>query len=282
MISDLLFRLRAVFRRRAVEEELNDELRFHFDREVEKLMRSGMARPEALRQARLALGGMDPVKEECRQARGVSALEIAIQDLRYALRGMRHRPAFTLAAMLTLAFGTAAISTVFTLANTMFFRELPVDRPERVVIVQATRRHERAKGWVSYPEYTHFRDHTKTLQELAAHYPTAPLFVTANSRSQEINAAVVSANFFPLVGLNPALGRFFRPEEDSVPDRDPVAILSYDLWRNWFGGSPDVLGAPHVRPQRLRWPHTCPARGAVSSNSRWRDEPPPGIPGLHP
>jgi predicted permease len=243
MLSDVLFRLRALFQQRAVEEELDDELRFHFDREVEKLERSGLARQEALRRARLSLGGLDPVKEECRQARGISALEIAVQDLRYALRGMRARPAFTIAAVLTLAFGAGAISTVFTLANTLFFRELPVDHPDRLVIVQATRRHGHWLGWVSYPDYVHFRDGAKTLEGLAAHYSTAPLFVTTANRSQELNGAVVSANYFPLLGLNPALGRFFRPDEDSVPDRNPVAVLSYALWRNWFGASPDVLGA---------------------------------------
>jgi predicted permease len=243
MISDLLFRFRALFRRGAVEQELDDELRFHFEHEVEKLIRSGFARPEALRRARLALGGLDQVKEECRQARGISGLEIAMQDLRYAIRGMRRSPAFTLASVVTLGFGAAAISTVLTLANTLFFRELPVDRPDRVVAVQATRRHGRLPGFVAYPDYVHFRDQNKTLEGLAAHYSTAPLFVAANNQSREVNGSVVSANFFPLLGVRPALGRFFRQDEDSVPDRDRVAVLSYDFWRNWFDSSHDALGA---------------------------------------
>ncbi len=242
MLTDLLFRLRSLFRRKTVEEELDDELRFHFEREAEKHMDSGVAREEALRRARLAFGGLDQVKEECRQARGVSALETAIQYLRYAMRGMRRSPAFTAAAVLTLGLGTGAISTVFTLANTLFFRNLPVDRPDEVVFVQATRRQGRARGWVSYPDYVHFRDQTKTLSGLAAHCSNAPLFVTANQQSKQINGAVVSANFFTVVGVTPALGRFFRQDEDSVPDRDRVTVLSYELWRNWFGSSPDVLG----------------------------------------
>src|SRR5712692_10246612 len=143
MLTDLLYRLRTIFRRKTVEEELDDELRFHFEREVEKHMNSGLTREEALRRARLAFGGLDQVKEECRQARGVSALETAIQDLRYAIRGMRRSPTFTVAAVLTLGLGTGAISTVFTLANTLLFRNLPVDRPEEVVVVQATRRQGR-------------------------------------------------------------------------------------------------------------------------------------------
>lgn len=243
MLSDLLFRLRAIFRRNAVEEDLDDELRFHFEREVEKLVASGVNPEDASRRAKLAIGGMDQVKEECRQARGVTALETVFQDLRYAARSMRHSPGFTVAAVLTLGFGAAAVSTVFTLANTLLFRQFPVAHPDRVVTVQATRRHGRLQGWVSYPDYVHFRDGTKTLEGLALHYSTAPLFVTAGNRSREVNGAVVSANFLPLLGATPALGRFFRADEDKVPDRDPVAVLSYDFWRDWFGASPDVVGA---------------------------------------
>jgi len=243
MIRAVLFRLRAVFRRRTVEKELDDELQLQLEHEVEKFMRSGLTRQEALRRSRLAFGGLDQVKEECRQARGISWLETAMQDLRYAARGLRRSPGFTAAAVLTLGFGTGAISTVFTLAYTMFFRELPVDRPDRVVVVQATRRHGGSAGWVSYPDYVHFRDRTRALQGLAAHYSTAPLFATIHNHSKEVNGAVESANFFPLLGLRPALGRFFREDEDSVPDRDRVAVLSYDFWHNWFGSSPDAVGS---------------------------------------
>src|SRR5215469_1575451 len=125
MLRDLLFRLRALFRHHAWEEELNDEVQYHFEREVEKLMGLGLARQEALSRARLALGGLDQVKEECREARGVAAIEATFQDLRYAMRGMRRSPVFTLAALLTLGSGAASVSTVFTLGNTLFFRELP-------------------------------------------------------------------------------------------------------------------------------------------------------------
>ncbi len=243
MWSDFLLRLRALFRRIAVEKELDDELRFHLEKEIEKRMASGRSRAEALRQANTALGGLDQIKEECRQARGVSLLETTGQDLRYAMRGMRHNPAFALAAVLTLGFGTAGVSTVFTLANTLFFRKLPVARADRIVVVEATRRHGRLPGWVAYPAYAHFRDNTKTLEGLAAAYSTAPLFVTSDGQSREINGAVVSANFFPLLGVRPALGRFFRPDEDRVPDRDRVAVVSFDFWRNWLGSSPRVSGS---------------------------------------
>ena len=243
MWSDLVFRIRAIFRRKAVETELDEEIRFHIEQQIEAYKRTGLTHEAAVRRSRLNFGGLDEVKEECRWVRGISLLETTLQDLRYALRGMRRSPVFTVTALVTLALTTATISTVFNLANTFFFRLLPADRPEQLVAVTPTRRHGTELGWVSYPDYVRFRNRTRTLQRLAAHYSSAPLFVSVNNNAREINGAVVSANFFPLLGLKPVLGRFFRPDEDSVPDRDRVAVFAYDLWRNSFDSSPGVLGA---------------------------------------
>jgi macrolide transport system ATP-binding/permease protein len=170
-------------------------------------------------------------------------VETTLQDVRYAVRAMRRSPVFALVAVLTLALAIGAISTVLDLANTFFFRRLPVDRPEELVTVSPTRRHGTIAGSVSWNDYTCFRTHSQTLQGLAAHYSTAPLFVSIGDNAREINGAVTSANFFPLLGIKPALGRFFRADEDSVPDRDRVAVLGYQLWHDWFGASTDALGA---------------------------------------
>ena len=244
MYSDLRLRLRNLFRRLSVERELDEELRFHLENEVEKLMARGRTRPEALREANLTLGGLTQIKEECRQARGVELIESTIKDFRYVIRGLWRSPAFALTVIITVSFGTAAVATVFTLANTLLFRRLGVDHPDRIVVVQPTREHGRFPGSASYPDYVHFRDHSKTLETLAAVYSTAPLFVTANGHSQEINGAVVSANFFPLLGIRPTLGRFFQRDEDAVPNRDPVAIISFNFWRDWLNLSRNALASP--------------------------------------
>ncbi|PYR92262.1 MAG: hypothetical protein DMF84_14225 [Acidobacteria bacterium] len=243
MVSDLLYRLRALLRGRAVERELEEELRFHLEQEIHRHVASGVSRDEATRSARIAFGGVEQIKEECRDARGIRPIEILVQDLRYGLRTWKRAPVLSMTAVATIALSIASLATVFTLGHTLFWRRLPVDRPDALVVVSATRGRPDAEGPVSYPDYAGFRDRTKTLSGLAAHYSTAPLFVTANGNAKEINGAVVTANFFPLLRVQPALGRFFQEEEDRVPDRDPVAVLSHDLWRSWFASSSHALGA---------------------------------------
>jgi len=243
MLTDLLLRLRALTRGRDVERELDEELRFHIDHEIEKYVAAGLSRDEAMRKARLIFGGVDQIKEDCREARGITLVETVMQDLRYGVRTLKRAPVFAITAIVTIALSTAALATVFTLGHTLFYRELPVDRPGELVTVTATRGRPTPEGLVSYPDYVAFRDRTTTLSGLIAHYPYSPLFVTANGNAKEVNGAVVSANFFPLLGVEPALGRFFHSQEDQVPDRDRVAVVGHDFWRTWFASRPDALGA---------------------------------------
>src|SRR2546426_4177965 len=114
MLSDLLYRLRALFRRSAVEGELDQELRFHFEQQVDKYVRAGLTRFEAIRQSRLAFGGIEQVKEECRQARGLAAAETLVQDIRQALRLWGKNPGFALAAVTAIGLGIGVNAAVFT------------------------------------------------------------------------------------------------------------------------------------------------------------------------
>ncbi len=123
MLSDLVFRLRSLFRRNTVEAELDDELRFHFEQQVEKCLRSGMTREEARRQARLSVGGIDQVKEECREERGVQQMENLLQDLRYGWRMLVKKPAFTIVAN----------TAIFSIVNAVLLRSLPFPEPDWLV-----------------------------------------------------------------------------------------------------------------------------------------------------
>lgn len=163
------------------------------------------------------------------------------QDTRFALRTFRRTPGFTVIAVITIALGLAANVTVFSYANAMFLRDLPVKDAARLVRVYGTNRN-RDDRYFSYSQYAYLRDHATTMDQMVTHYSTAPLYVNVNDQTGELQGAVVSANYFPTFGVTPYLGRFFTPQEDSVPDRDAVAVIGYGLWRSWFGADPAVLG----------------------------------------
>ena len=166
-----------------------------------------------------------------------------IQDVRYALRSSGKSPGFTAAAVGILALGIGATSAIISLVDTLYVRTLPVPEPTRVVEVHQFRRPGEYYN-LSYPDYLYYRDHARCFSGLAAHYSSAPINLVLGGRSGEINGSVVTASYFPVLGIRPAVGRFFRPDEDRVPGRDPVAVLSYGLWRDRFGGDPAVLGRP--------------------------------------
>jgi len=132
MLNDLRYRLRALFRHKTVENDLDDELRFHLDREVEKYVKRGMSEQEARRAARLAFGGNEQVKEDCRDARGTAFIELTLDDARYAVRQLVGNPTFSVVMILTLALSIGANSAIFSVINGVLLKRLPYPEPERL------------------------------------------------------------------------------------------------------------------------------------------------------
>ncbi len=239
MLTDILYRLRAIFRRDAAERELDDEIRLHTEQTIAKLVRSGMPRDEAARHARLVLGGIEQEKELCRDARGTRLIEETLQDLRYALRGLRASPVFAATAVLTLALGTGANVVAFSALNTILFRKLPVERPEEVV--EVTNLTHPPLPSFSYPDYRDFRDRNHVFSSLAAHR-FFPMSLSRNGRSQRLWGYVVTGNYFDTLGEKAFLGRVISPRDDQRDNASPVAVISYGCWQRRFGADPGVVG----------------------------------------
>src|SRR5262245_5366068 len=233
----LAARLRGLFGDRRADRELDDEIETHLRLLTERFVRQGMTEAEAVRAARRQFGNLTLLQEVHRDMRRIRPIETLMQDLRYGLRILRKNPGFTAATVLTLALGIGANLTIFSFVDTFFLRPIPAREPKQLVKFEGRR-----GGGFAYPRYARYRDHSKSFQALAAHYATAPLNLVMEGDARVVNGAVVSANYFPMLGIQPRLGRFFLPEEDAVPDRNPVVVISERMWQDRFGGDPNALG----------------------------------------
>src|SRR6202522_223272 len=166
MLSDILIRLRALFRRDDVEGELDDELRFHFEQQVAKYVQAGVPGEEARRRARLEFGGAEQIKEECRDARGVSFFETLAQDVRYGFRMLRRTPGFTAIAVLTLALAMGANTALFSIINGVLLNPLPYPHPEQLVTLHESKPNF-ANGSISYPNFRDWQKDNHTFSAIA-------------------------------------------------------------------------------------------------------------------
>ena len=243
MFTDLLFRLRALFRRNNVEAELHAELRAHLENEIAKCVAAGVPRDEAARRARLALGGLEQIKEQCRESRGTHLLETTIQDTRYAFRMLRKNTGFTAVAIFTLAIGIGANSAAFGLVDSSLLRGLPFREPERLVHVWTTD----AAGDLHTPspaEYSALRLSSQSFERVAGNGWMDWMgfyFESGASTGESLAGLLVTSNWLPTLGIQPILGRNFLDEEQT-PSRDAVVILSYACWRTRFHSDRHIVG----------------------------------------
>jgi len=236
MLTDIWYRLQAIFRRDRLDTDLDEELRWHLEHEMEKYLRSGIPEDEAKRRARLALGGIPQVSEQCRNSRGISALTELWQDIRYGFRVLRKSPALTSVAIISLALGIGANTTAFSVVNSLILRPLPFPSSERLVFIQP------AKGTThSFPNYRDLRDRNNVFSGVAGYRVTVMGLDTGGS-SQRIWGYLATGNYFEVLSATPLLGRFFGPAEDRVRGGSPYAVLSYGCWKTRFGGDPGIVG----------------------------------------
>ena len=245
--------LRRLFSRKRVEADLDKELRFHFESRVADKVRAGIAESEARRLTRIAFGGMEQIKEDCRERRGTMWLESLWQDVRYGLRQLRNAPGFTVAAVLTLALGIGANTAIFTLVHGVLQRSLPVADPSRLYRVgdQGTCCYntgfENDTGdydLFPYDLYLQLQQSSPEFEQLAAlQAGGSSLSVrSGSSPAKPFRSEFVSGNYFETLGVSAYAGRPFTSNDDRS-GAQPVVVLSYAAWQSNFASDPNIVGS---------------------------------------
>jgi putative ABC transport system permease protein len=230
VLIDWVLRMRSLFRRGAVERELDEELAFHIEQQITALMRQGVGRDEAIRRARLEFGGLDQIKEEHRDVRGIRLADDLARDVRHALRQISRSPGFALLAVLCLGFGIGVNTTIFGVINSVLLRPMPIAEPERLVTVSRGE-----SDGLSYPSYRDFQARTRLLTGLTAAIAMES-DLDVDGESEFVVAEVVAGNYAEVLGVGALAGRWF------ADDRDPVAVISHAVWENRFNLDPQVVG----------------------------------------
>jgi predicted permease len=243
-----MFRLRLIYTRLygllhkgRVEQEMEEELRFHLRMRTRENIEYGMKPEEAEAEARRRFGNMGRIKDLSRDIKGGGFMETLLQDLRYGARMLLKKPGFTLVAVLTLGLGIGANTAIFSLVNTVLLRPLPIAQPEQVVTLNFGVPGRGVFPLVGYPEYTDYRDRNQALAGLAAMGMT-PVGLSNNGINERILGIHVTGNYFSLMGVGAALGRVIGPEDDLSPGAHPVVMLSYQCWQRRFGADPQIVG----------------------------------------
>jgi predicted permease len=245
LLSDLRFRLRALFRRASVEREMDEELRFHIEQEAGKYVRAGDAPAEALRKARAAFGGVERIKDDTRDARGLAVLDTVAQDLRYAARGLRATPGFTFAVVATLALGIGANAAVFGVLDRLMFRPPAYLRDpgsvHRVYLATTFRGQPFTYHNFEFKRYLDLVGAAHSFDQVAA-FARFPAAIGTGPDVTEAEVGIASAGFFAFFDARPALGRFYGSAEDSMPAGTPVVVLDHAYWQSHYQGRNDIVG----------------------------------------
>ncbi len=234
----LPLRLRSLFQRKRVEQDLDEELQYHLERKIEEYVAHGLTPQQARQDAIRAMDGLTLRKEECRETWGLSAVENTIQDVRYSLRLLVKSPGFTATAALTLAMAIGANAVVFGILNALVLRPLDVPRAESLYGIQHG---NEASSYQSYPDYIDLRDRNRSFDGLTAYsIDEVALDTGDNPSSSWVDA--VSGNYFDVLGIRPYVGHFFHGSDEHGPNSAPYVVLGYAYWHNHFADDRGVVG----------------------------------------
>jgi predicted permease len=237
----------AIFRKEEIARDLDDEIRTHIDMEVDENLEDGMAPEEARHAAQRSFGNVELVKEDSRGAWFYRWVEDFGKDVRFAVRMLLKNRGFTAVAVLSLALGFGLNTTIFTVVNAVLLNPLPVRDVSRLVELdtidaktKVTQANSEKLG-MSFPNFEDYRKQNNVLTDLVA-WLALPITWSGGAEPRQVQSYLVSANYFDVLGLAPAEGRFFLPDEDTKPNSNTVAVISYALWANKFGSDPAAVG----------------------------------------
>jgi predicted permease len=241
MLRPLLARIAGLVGQRALDRDLDDEVQFHLDMMAEEFVRRGLAPDDARRAASRHFGGVAAMKEVYREQRGVPFVETALQDLRYGWRTLVRTPAFTTAALLTLALGIGANAAIFSVVNAVMLRPLPYPEPER--LVQFVWRSPSQGEWagITGAQYLYFRERLRNVEGFAASSGAGSFNLVTGDSAEYVSGLYVSKEYFPVLGIQPVVGSGFTEEHDRTGG-PAVAMLSHSLWQRRFGADAGVVG----------------------------------------
>jgi putative ABC transport system permease protein len=243
LLLQLWRRLLSLLRRGRLQREMEEEMRFHLEMQIEQNLEAGMATEEARQAAQRQFGNQTWLKEVSREMWSLNSIETLIQDLRYGARMLVKQPGFTLIAVLTLALGIGANTAIFSLVNATLLRRLPVTDPERLVYVFSGSS-ESPYNVFSCPNFAELRERNQVFEGLSAWGGiTASLNKNGQGAEAElVDGAIVTGNYFEVLGVRAALGRLITPADDQAPGAHPVVAISHRLWQRQFGGDPAIVG----------------------------------------
>jgi macrolide transport system ATP-binding/permease protein len=232
--------LNSLFRKDKAELDLSDELQFHLQNQIDEFVAQGMNPQEARRAARQSLGGVEQVKEECREMRRTNLIENFLHDVRFGFRMLRRSPGFTILTILCLTLGIGANAAVFSWVEGILLNPYPlVSHQERLVTLTGTVRDERDE--TSWPDLLDVQRSCTLCESLFVSKITGAT-LSIGERAQVMTGSIVSANYFDAIGVHPILGRGFEPGEDTGRNAHPLVVISYHLWQTRFKGDPEIIG----------------------------------------